>query len=93
MANLLSTLHQGGEGEIIGDLQTERHSTYTCGHCNKLNIVQAKCRPEDLGGLCKLCMKLICQGCVDIGICRPFEEALRLNEERGIALRSYERCR
>jgi hypothetical protein len=92
MANLISTTFQGGEGEIIGETGNQRHSTFTCGHCNNLNVVKVKCRPEDLGGLCKVCMKLICPGCYKTGMCDPFEEKLKRSEERGIALRSYERC-
>ena len=90
MAHLITTRYQGGEGEIIGD-QVERHSTFTCGHCNCVKIMKYKARPEDMGGLCKICMKLICSKCVETGMCDPFEEKLKRAEARGIALRSYER--
>lgn len=62
--------------------------TFTCGHCGRVKHVKPRERPEDLGGLCKQCMKLICPGCVDQG-CTPFEQKLERMEQREIAMRSY----
>lgn len=64
-------------------------STTTCAHCNAITHVKAKQRPEDIGGLCKLCMGLVCPKCVDAGPCVPFEERLAREEARYEALRSY----
>jgi hypothetical protein len=63
--------------------------TFTCGHCNSIVAVQPKQRPEDIGGLCKQCMKLICACCVTRGNCDPLEEKLKRAEAREHALRSY----
>lgn len=63
-------------------------STTTCAHCNAITHVKAKCRPEDIGGLCKLCMGLICPKCVG-GECVPFVEKLARWEARHEARRSY----
>jgi hypothetical protein len=63
--------------------------TTTCGHCNAITHVKPKMRPEDMGGLCKACMKLICAKCVDHGTCDPFLKKLERAEARYHALRSY----
>ena len=39
---------------------------YTCNHCQKIVHVQPRQAPEDLGGLCKVCMGLLCPGCYDL---------------------------
>lgn len=62
--------------------------TTTCAHCQKVTHIKARARPEDLGGLCKACMGLICQHCVGKG-CDPFEKQLERSEARQEALRSY----
>ena len=62
--------------------------TFTCKHCCHVVHVKVRQRPEDLGGLCKQCMGLICSECVDKG-CTPFEKQLELVEARDRALRSY----
>lgn len=51
---------------------TER-DTLTCSHCNSVKYVKPKERPEDIGGLCKICMGLICAHCVGKP-CVPFME-------------------
>lgn len=63
--------------------------TMGCGHCNRIMHIQAKQRPEDLGGLCKQCMKPICPFCVDSGRCDPLEKKLARWEDRERTLRSY----
>jgi len=37
--------------------------TYTCGHCQRIVIVTARVAPEDMGGICGACKKLICPVC------------------------------
>lgn len=64
------------------------YDTATCGHCNNLFAVRGK-RPEDIGGMCKECMKIICPSCVDKG-CTPFEKKLEAWEAKHAALRSYQ---
>lgn len=63
--------------------------TFTCGHCCKITKVKPKCDPADLGGLCRTCMRLICDRCVNSMRCDPLEVKLERIERRGIALRSY----
>lgn len=63
--------------------------TMACGHCNRIIHVQARQRPEDIGGLCKQCMRAICPQCVDRGHCDPFEKKLARWEAREVARRSY----
>lgn len=73
---------QAAEGVIEFD-------TYTCGHCGHARHVRARERPEDTGGLCKQCMKLICPSCLGSGRCDPLEKKLERAEQRNQALRSY----
>jgi hypothetical protein len=63
--------------------------TMSCGHCNRIVHVGARKRPEDIGGLCKQCMRCICPQCVDRGNCDPLERQLERMEAREEALRSY----
>lgn len=62
--------------------------TFTCCHCQKVVIVKPKCDVDDLGGMCRLCMKMICPACVDQP-CTPFEKSLEREEARDLARRSY----
>lgn len=80
--------------------------TYTCGHCQRIVFVpsghsastiqtRAPTRMEDKGGttgggLCKMCMTLICPRCVDNGFCLPFMKKLEAEEGLDRTLRSYE---
>jgi hypothetical protein len=73
------------QGRVI----TQECDTFTCGHCCVVVFVRPQERPEDVGGLCKQCMKLICPGCTDNGRCTPFEKRLARAEARLDALRSY----
>jgi hypothetical protein len=92
----------GGYGQLIcedpkKDFATDRFGnrvaaecdTFTCGHCNVLVFVATKARPEDLGGLCKQCMKLICPHCLGAGNCYPLEKRIAEYEERHRTLKSY----
>ena len=63
--------------------------TFTCKHCCSVKQVAVRQRPEDIGGLCKCCMGLICGPCVDKGTCDPLEEKLKRMEARQDAFRSY----
>ena len=64
------------------------YDTIVCYHCNSITHVKARMDPADMGGLCKICMKMICPRCVGLG-CSPFEKRLEFQEKRAIALRSY----
>ena len=63
--------------------------TFTCKHCNRVVFVRPRERPEDLGGMCKQCMGLICPHCLSAGNCSPLEKRLAEQEARYHALRSY----
>jgi hypothetical protein len=72
----------------VGGIRQES-DTFTCAHCCRIVIVKPKCDPADLGGLCRLCDKMICPSCVDLGRCDPIEKKLEREEARYHALRSY----
>jgi hypothetical protein len=55
--------------------------TFTCAHCNTVKHVKPQQRPEDIGGLCKQCMGLICPKCVGEP-CVPFLKRLEQMEAR-----------
>ena len=65
------------------------YDTFTCGHCGCVKHVRARERPEDLGGLCKQCMKLICPLCVDEGHCTPLMKRIEEMEEKDYRRREY----
>jgi hypothetical protein len=69
---------------------TER-DTFTCVHCCAVKHVKPRERPEDIGGLCKVCMGLICADCVGQS-CIPFMKKLERMEARYHARRSYLEC-
>jgi len=69
-----------------GSLDTEA-DTFTCGHCQRIVEVKPMCDPADAGGLCKLCDRLICERCVDLGKCVPWEEMILRMETK----QSYKR--
>lgn len=72
----------------VGGIRQES-DTFTCYHCGKVVIVKPKCDPYELGGMCRLCEKMICPNCVDVGRCDPLEKKLERAEASERALRSY----
>lgn len=78
-----------GHGIIFGaGVPTQEHDTMTCGHCQHVTIIKPGQRPEDCGGLCKVCMNLICSVCVDKMTCDPWEKKLERFEAREAFFRS-----
>lgn len=66
--------------------------TFTCGHCQHIvhtRPLQDAADAPDAGGLCKVCMRLICGPCADLGKCTPWEVQLQKFEARDRARRSY----
>ena len=66
--------------------------TFTCGHCSRIVHVHPKDRPEDIGGLCKVCFGLICPPCVGLLIkhgCTPFIKKIEAIEHRERMKLSY----
>ena len=78
------------DGFQCAELQSgsNEYDTTICNHCNSITHVKARMRPEDIGGLCKICMGLICPKCLDFP-CIPFLKRLDEVEKRDIARRSY----
>jgi hypothetical protein len=75
-------LRPGGYACIVDpDGAVQEFDTFTCAHCNHVTHVKARQRPEDIGGLCKQCMGLICAACVG-GACVPFLKRLDDMEAR-----------
>jgi len=70
------------------DGKVKESDSFTCSHCNRVKFVKHKERAEDLGGLCKVCMGLICDACVGHA-CVPFEKKLEEQEAKYHARRSY----
>lgn len=73
---------------IASEFGCDEIDTFTCAHCNTIQKVKPKERPEDIGGLCKLCFGLVCPMCVGGG-CDPFEKKLEREEDRARTLRGY----
>ncbi len=67
---------------------TVESETFTCKHCNRITAVRPRERPEDIGGLCKVCMGLVCSRCVGQP-CLTLEERLAREEQSYHARRSY----
>ena len=63
---------------------------HTAGTGSRYRVVHVPPRadPADIGGLCSLCMGLICPKCVGKG-CDPLEKKLERQEAHYHALRSY----
>lgn len=62
--------------------------TFTCKHCNRVTFVKPKMDPTELGGLCKMCMGLVCSHCAGKP-CDVFEKKLERAEASERARRSY----
>jgi hypothetical protein len=65
---------------VTGNVTAERE-TFTCNHCSRIVHVAARADPANIGGMCKLCMKLICPRCVG-GRCIPWVEKIDRLEAR-----------
>jgi len=72
----------GGYACIVDpDGPTREFDTFTFAHCNGVTHVRPRARPEDIGGLCKQCMGLICPKCIGQA-CLPFLKRLDDMEAR-----------
>jgi hypothetical protein len=79
----------GGYAQIVDpDGGRQEFDTFTCAHCNRVTHVKARQRPEDIGGLCKQCMGLICPRCVGEP-CAPFLKRLDDMEARARFRRAF----
>ena len=76
---------------VFTDKETGKKTEYdtvTCRHCQRMFHVGPKQRPEDVGGLCFVCMGLICKECVGKG-CDEIQRKLDRAEASYHARRSY----
>lgn len=76
-------------GYLVGVTRDGRQGeadTFTCRHCQRVTVVRGGERAEDIGGLCKVCMGLVCRQCAGRA-CVPFEKSLERAEARGRLLR------
>lgn len=73
---------QRGFVQVSGPTGVEEYETFTCGHCGQIKKVPPKASPDELGGLCKVCMSMICPACVGKNRCDPLEEKLKRQEDR-----------
>jgi len=78
----------GGYAIRSGADGTREWDTFTCSHCQRVVLVEARQDPSTLGGFCRVCMKHICGPCADKGVCAPFEKAMERAEARERFLRS-----
>lgn len=80
----------GGYAIIVDpDGPNREYDTTTCFHCSRVTHITPKMPPDQMGGLCRLCMKMICPKCVAIGTCDPWEEQMKRAEASYHARRSY----
>ena len=57
--------------------------TFTCGHCQAIVDVVPFADPADMGGLCRVCNRLICSKCVESPQgCVPWEKMLEKIEQK-----------
>jgi hypothetical protein len=78
-------------GQVVSPFGVQEMDSFTCAHCQRITFVGARTNPEDLGGRCTCCDKLICKGCVG-KTCRPIERWLEQMESKYLfakALASY----
>ena len=72
---------------------TAETDTMTCGHCQHITHVKPFCDPAELGGLCKVCDKLICKHCYRDRMkygkpCKTWEARMEVMESKDRFLRS-----
>ena len=72
----------GGYAVLSSPDGMKETDTFTCGHCQHLSHVKPLVDAADIGGLCKICNRLICGPCTDKGICAPWEEQFKRMETR-----------
>ena len=70
------------------DGKRQELATFTCSHCQRVIFVQPRQDPASLGGFCRQCMKHICGGCVNQGVCTPWEKQMEKMERRSRMLKA-----
>lgn len=69
-----------GYAQMWSDEGHKEWDTRSCAHCGKVDHIKPMTDPADMGGLCKVCMGLVCPNCVGKG-CDPNEEQIRRLEK------------
>lgn len=69
--------------------EVKEATSFTCQHCGFVVPVPLLADPANIGGVCKLCMGLICPRCVSLGRCDPIERKLERMERAETALRHF----
>jgi hypothetical protein len=70
-----------GYAVLSGPSGIQEADTFTCAHCQRIEHMPPKSQPPK-GGMCRLCMKLVCENCIASGICDPFEKKLERIEKQ-----------
>lgn len=76
---------------VFTDRETGKKTEYDtrqCAHCQTMHHIKPGVRPEDIGGLCGVCSKLICPTCVGKP-CDEIQRKLDRAEASHHARRSY----
>ena len=60
----------------------QERDLFTCGHCQQIVTFAPGQMPEDAGGLCKPCGRLICKYCYGLQKCDVFEDKLARMEAK-----------
>lgn len=68
---------------------TTEFDTATCNHCNCIYHIKHGCPPEEMGGFCRQCMKVICPRCVGKP-CVPWLKKMDEMEQKDYMRRQYE---
>ena len=102
MTALLNSLFRQHHGYFVstdpdptkskGQQAVVEKSSITCGHCNRIVLVPAMCKPEDMPySLCWGCRRNICLACDDVRNrtmrCDTIEQKLERREARDRFLR------
>lgn len=67
---------------LVSGPGAEEFETYTCAHCSRVRRMQKAANEQDAGKLCMACYAMMCQECMKLGHCEPFERKLEAIESR-----------
>ncbi len=73
---------QTGALDIYDPERPRSYDSFTCFHCSRVVFVKHRADPSELGGMCKVCDKLICPQCNAKGGCTPWEKQMEAMEAK-----------